>query len=72
MHAQASKQVTAPSLVLSTVHRHHAPVGCCFPVPADEVQATKEIREEFRPVTIDELEGKKRRVSAAGGQEMSC
>lgn len=27
----------------------------------DEVQATKEIREEFRPVTIDELEGKKRR-----------
>lgn len=28
------------------------------------MQATKEIREEFRPVTIDELEGKKRRVSA--------
>ena len=29
----------------------------------EEGQATKEMREEFRPVTIEELEGKKRRVS---------
>ncbi|KAI3429454.1 hypothetical protein D9Q98_005547 [Chlorella vulgaris] len=28
---------------------------------SEEAQATKEMREEFRPITIDELEGKKRR-----------
>jgi hypothetical protein len=33
----------------------------------EEGQATKEMREEFRPVTIEELEGKKRRVSGVSG-----
>lgn len=33
---------------------------------SEEAQATKEMREEFRPITIDELEGKKRRDIEAG------
>ena len=34
---------------------------------AEEVQATTNLREEFRPITIDELEGKKRRVRSGAG-----
>ncbi|KAL4447677.1 hypothetical protein ABPG75_004896 [Micractinium tetrahymenae] len=33
---------------------------------SEEAQATKEMREEFRPITIEELEGKKRRDIEAG------
>ena len=33
----------------------------------DEVAATKSMREEFRPVTIEEMEGKRRKVGGAGG-----
>jgi hypothetical protein len=47
-----------------------APAAAC--PAAEEAQATKEMREEFRPITIDELEGKKRRVSWQPGWQACC
>lgn len=48
----------------TTPHVHPPPSP--LPVGAEEVEATKNIREEFRPVTKEELEGKKRKVGGRG------
>lgn len=50
----------APTHPLTSHPSSPASFVLCF--PAEEAQATKEMREEFRPVTIEELEGRKRKV----------
>jgi pre-mRNA-splicing factor CDC5/CEF1 len=42
------------------------------PVPGfydtgEEARATKEMQQEFRPTTVEEMEGKRRKVRAAAG-----